>query len=206
MKKIICYGDSNTFGYNPLTQDRLDENSRWSGILKNHFKNDFDVIVDGLCDRNGFVNHLNGFNYSAQRHFPKLISKMNDVECIILAVGTNDLQFQYDISLKNIERGLEFLVKTAQEKTQNVIVLAPVSPLEEVKKGYFAYQFDDSSIMKSKKSLKVYKRLAQVLHFSYLDINKITPPSILDGLHYDSQGHKKIAESLISLITSMDFS
>ena len=33
MKKIICYGDSNTFGYNPKDGSRFDENIRWTSDL-----------------------------------------------------------------------------------------------------------------------------------------------------------------------------
>lgn len=39
MKKILCYGDSNTFGYNPANGLRFDENNRWSGILKSTLAN-----------------------------------------------------------------------------------------------------------------------------------------------------------------------
>ena len=35
MKKILCYGDSNTFGFNPTDLTRYNEDQRWSGILKN---------------------------------------------------------------------------------------------------------------------------------------------------------------------------
>lgn len=200
MKKILCYGDSNTFGFNPENQARYDADTRWSGILKNHFKKEFEVKEEGLCDRNGFVNHPNGFLYSAQRHFPKLIAKIDDIAYTILAVGTNDLQFRYDTSMKSIELGLEYLIRIAQEKSQNVIVLAPVLLPDEVKKGNFAYQFDDSSILKSRKALKVYKRLSQILHYQYIDINKITKPSEIDGLHYDIESHRQIAQALIKSI------
>ena len=37
MKKILCYGDSNTFGFNPENGKRFDNLTRWSGILK-HLK------------------------------------------------------------------------------------------------------------------------------------------------------------------------
>jgi lysophospholipase L1-like esterase len=32
--KILCYGDSNTWGYNPKDSSRFDESKRWTGILK----------------------------------------------------------------------------------------------------------------------------------------------------------------------------
>ena len=200
MKKILCYGDSNTFGYIPKTQKRYDINSRWSGILKTHFANTFEIIEDGVCDRNAFVSHKNGTLLSSQKYFPALMTKFDTIEYSILAVGTNDLQTQYDIDLETIEKGLEFLVKTASEKSKNIIVLSPVALTEKVKQGYFSYQFDDSSIAKVEKVLNIYKNHASILKYQYLDVNKITAPSDYDGLHYDRDAHQKIANALINII------
>ena len=33
MKKVLCFGDSNTFGFIQESGKRYDKNTRWSGIL-----------------------------------------------------------------------------------------------------------------------------------------------------------------------------
>jgi lysophospholipase L1-like esterase len=33
MKRILCYGDSNTWGYDPVTMDRFDRDTRWTRVL-----------------------------------------------------------------------------------------------------------------------------------------------------------------------------
>ena len=72
MKKILCYGDSNTFGFNPENGKRLDENSRWSGILKSELKN-FEIIEQGLNNRTAVVENFNAIEYDASRHLPKIL-------------------------------------------------------------------------------------------------------------------------------------
>ena len=37
MKRIVCFGDSNTFGHNPLDGSRLPRDQRWTGILSDLF-------------------------------------------------------------------------------------------------------------------------------------------------------------------------
>ena len=32
---ILCFGDSNTHGYNPKDTTRFEKNIRWTGILQN---------------------------------------------------------------------------------------------------------------------------------------------------------------------------
>ena len=94
MKKILCYGDSNTYGFNPLDGSRYDV--RWTTILQKNLGAEYEVIEEGGCDRTGFVSNPKGILFSAQEHFPTVLSE--NVDILILAIGTNDLQFQYDIN------------------------------------------------------------------------------------------------------------
>jgi len=34
MKTILCYGDSNTWGYNPVSHERHDYENRWTSVLQ----------------------------------------------------------------------------------------------------------------------------------------------------------------------------
>ena len=205
MKKILCYGDSNTFGLNISKFAQYDEDTRWSGILAKNLSDKFEVIVDGLNNRNGFVNNPEGFEYSAQRHFPKIISKFkDDLDILVLAVGTNDLQSQYDISFGMVEKGLENLILTAVEKAVNhIILIPPVILKENILNGFFKDQFDETSIEKSKKVGKVYRKLAKLYNCKIFDINEFTTPSDIDGLHYDETSHKLIAEKLTEFINNL---
>lgn len=200
MKKILCYGDSNTFGYNPLNGERFEENQRWSGILKK-LLNNYEIIEEGKNNRTGFVSNPDGFEFSANRHFPKLLNNLKSVDILILAIGSNDLQFQYDISFKNIERGLELLISVAKSyRIKNIILVPPVILDNNILDGNFKHQFDESSIKKSKHVNKIYKKLARILNCKYFDFNEIASPSELDGLHYTETSHAKIAESLALFI------
>ena len=200
MKKIVCYGDSNTFGYNPKDNSQFDENTRWPSLLQRYLGEDFEVINEGMCDRTGFVTNPKGFEFSAQKHFPKLISKYDDIDILILWVGTNDLQFQYDISIGTIEKGLQKLIDLAKEKTKNIIMVSPVILDEKVLEGFFKIQFDEKSIVKSRKLGKIFSQIANSNNCDYFDVNKIVAPSDFDGLHYDENGHKIIANKLAEFV------
>ena len=200
MKNILCYGDSNVFGYNPIDGSRFDNNSRWTGVLQTILKNEFEIIEEGINNRTGFVKNPDNFLYSAQRHFPKLISKSQFFDIIILAIGTNDLQIQYDINFRTIEKGLEALILTAKNKSNDIILIPPVNIDKSILNGNFKNLFDESSISKSKKVKKTYKKLAQVFNCKYFDFNKVTTPSQIDGLHYDVNAHQLIAKNLAEFI------
>ena len=48
MKSILCFGDSNTWGYDPATKTRFSRNIRWTGVLQNCLEDDFYIIEEGL--------------------------------------------------------------------------------------------------------------------------------------------------------------
>ena len=197
MKKIVCYGDSNTFGFNPKDASRYDE--RWTSILQQNLGKEYEVINEGMCNRTGFVINPDGFLFSGPKHFPQLISQSENIDFLILWIGTNDLMFQYNISFEAIENGLGKLIKQAQTKITKIIVIPPVILNENILKGYFKDKFDKTSITKSTKVGEIYKRLADTYHCDFFDVNKFVTPSDIDGLHYDRNSHKIIADKLTQL-------
>ena len=51
MYRILCYGDSNTWGYNAETGDRFPDNVRWTGVLQNLLGPAFRVLEEGQPGR-----------------------------------------------------------------------------------------------------------------------------------------------------------
>ena len=92
MKKILCFGDSNTFGFNPENYKRYNENERWSGILKNQLKNEFIVIEKGCNNRCGF-NDNQDLELCGYKSLEKELKE--DINIVILQLGINDTQIQY---------------------------------------------------------------------------------------------------------------
>ena len=200
LKKILCYGDSNTYGYNPKDASRYSAATRWTALLQNNLGSDFEVINEGACDRVGFVDNDRGFLFSSQRHFPEMIAKIKDIDVLILWIGTNDLQFKYNLSIHQLESGLEKLILSAKSCAKKIILIPPVVLGSDVLGGNFNFQFDEASISKSKKVGKIYRKLSSVYGLNYFDPNEFVNPSKIDGLHYDEIGHKIIADKLTEFI------
>ena len=50
MKQILCFGDSNTWGYDGESRTRLPWGVRWTSLLQEKLENkDVRVIEEGLC-------------------------------------------------------------------------------------------------------------------------------------------------------------
>lgn len=52
MKQILCFGDSNTWGYDGESRERLPWGVRWTSLLQEKLnKEEYRVIEEGLCGR-----------------------------------------------------------------------------------------------------------------------------------------------------------
>jgi len=200
MKKIICYGDSNTFGFNAKDGSIFDENTRWTSLLQKNLGSEYEVVNEGMYDRTGFVNNPRGDLFSGPKHFPEMLSKTNNIDLLILAIGTNDLKSQYNISFDTIENGLKNLISLAKAKAKNIIIIPPVILDERILKGAFSTQFDETGVEKSKKVGQIYRKIADKNGCLWFDINEFITPSDYDGLHYDENSHRLIAEKLAEFI------
>lgn len=200
MKKILCFGDSNTYGYVPLSGQRYDENTRWTGILKQKLLPDYEVIEAGCNNRNGFIESNCGDECTGFKMLPKYLSEKPDI--VILAIGINDTQKFYRPTTDDIKNGLISMCKSIIDSNAKLIIIAPPVLNEDVLKGNFAFQFDEISIETSKQLPDIYKNVAQDLKCAFVDLNEFVRVSSLDGLHYSPESHKIIADVLNKKITS----
>ncbi|MBQ4646540.1 MAG: hypothetical protein IJB79_04245 [Candidatus Gastranaerophilales bacterium] len=190
MKKILCFGDSNTYGFNPVDFSRYDETKRWSAILKKYFK-----ITEKGCNNRSLFNNEGELN--SLEIINKYLSK--DYDYIILQIGINDLQFQYDVDLNKFSEKLEELINLIKNYTK-IILLCPNTIDNCILKSYFSSLFNKDSIEKSKKLVEIYKKIALKNNCIFVDLNNIASVSKIDGLHYDIENHQKIANSLKEIL------
>ena len=83
--KIVCYGDSNTYGFDPRlgTPGRLPKNERWTGILDS--EPDIEIANEGM---NGRCIPSASYEYRSLR---KILECHYDADMLIIMLGSNDL-------------------------------------------------------------------------------------------------------------------
>ena len=197
MRKILCFGDSNTYGFNPKDGSRYDINTRWSGILKNTCE----VTEAGCNNRTAFSDNPAGDNFTGYKILPQYLKQHFDY--IFVQIGINDLQKSYNVNLNDFENGMTkfFNLIKLYSTSSKVIILAPCVIKENILNSYFKLFFDENSIEKSKLILPVYKKIAKQNNYTLVDLNEITDTSNIDGLHYEPEQHKIIYNTVIQLIS-----
>lgn len=209
---ILCYGDSNTWGYVPTTGDltspiaRYPRHERWTGILQSLLGNNFYVIEEGLNSRTTNIDYEILPDRNGKTYLPSCLYSHAPIDLIILALGGNDMKTYFNRRPDEIATGLCELIEII--KTSNygqklqcapkiLITTLPIPlPIAETHVDENGIKFLDGAINKSKTLIPLYKKLAEDKQCDYLDLSKEIIPSEIDGIHYDKNMHGKCAEMI----------
>ena len=205
MKKILCYGDSNTFGFIPENCKRYDKDSRWSGILSEILKENYQVIEEGMNNRTGFFKNPEGLKQSGGEYLSVFLQNHRNLDICIISLGTNDAQFFYNLDENSTKNGLQNLIDSVREvniKT-NIIIVPPVKITENILHSGFSMMFNRESIDKINKVFPIFEQIAKENNCLYFDFNHITSPAQKDGLHYTKESHTIIANKLAEFILAI---
>lgn len=204
--KIVCYGDSNTFGYRPGKGGQYGPHTRWPGALKEWLGEGYEIIEEGLCGRTTAFEDvtepgrcgLDGLRDAVQGNAP--------LDLLIVMLGSNDCKIQFQASAEQITDGLEQLITKARGFTDaafRILLIAPAVLTEQVARGGFASEFDRRSITVSAELAQTYEALAERSGCGFLDGTSVTKVSEIDGLHLDEKGHERLAEAVCAWVKGM---
>ena len=198
--RILCFGDSNTWGYIPATGERRPLNERWTGMLQKSLGDNYEIIEEGLNSRTTDLDDSkhkgkNGILYL----FPCLASHY-PLDYIVLMLGTNDLKYRFQREPQRIVDGVQNLineikesVNEAEEKMPKVILMCPPIVDESVD-GVSNKDKYEGAEAKSKMLPELYKKLAEENNLGYINLQDFVQPSKADGYHLDVESHKIVAE------------
>lgn len=196
---ILCFGDSNTYGYKPDGTGRFDENTRWTSLLQKNLGTDHRIIEEGLCGRTTvFSDELR----EGRRGLDTIgitVESHNPVDLLILMLGTNDCKTRYNASAAIIAKGLEqTIIKAKKNASQNfeLLIISPIHLGKGVGEEEFDPEFDERSELVSKHLAQEYKKVAAQYHATFLDASTVAVPSETDREHLDESGHAALAEAI----------
>ena len=184
--KVLCYGDSNTYGYDPrgFFGDRYPKENRWVDILAQ--RTGWRIQNEG---QNGREIPSRPFQY--QRAGELLAQSPPDIFAIML--GTNDLLRGYsaEASCSRMEAFLRYL----QPKCGRLLLIAP----PPMKRG--AWVTEENLIAESVKLAESYQALSQKLGIAFVNAGQWNVPLTFDGVHFTEAGHHAFAEGLYTYLT-----
>jgi lysophospholipase L1-like esterase len=199
MKTILCFGDSNTWGFVPGTGERYSLEVRWPGVLQGLLGSGYRVLEEGLNGRttvweDPLLPGRNGSQYLAP-----CLESHRPLDLVILALGTNDLKRRFSASAEDIARGVGVLLGIVARSGAGidggppaVLVLAP-PPLGRL--SAYAEAFE-GALGRSLRLAGFVKQIAAETGCGFLDISACAAVSDVDGVHFDTAAHAALGRGV----------
>ncbi len=206
MKTILCYGDSNTWGYNSETDARFSFDERWTGRLSKMLHEDYRIVEEGLCGRTTKYDLPLEDGRNGWKNYPIALMSADPVDLVILMLGTNDRRRNQKISPQESTIAMEQYIKLTRAtdlwggrvEPQILLVSPPeIDPI--VFETPEAFYYDEESVIASKNLKEHYKGLADKYGCAFLAAAECCKVG-KDGIHLSASGHKSLAEALSAKI------
>lgn len=196
MKNILCFGDSNTWGYIPGTGNRFSEGIRWTSILQNNLGYEYKILEEGLCGRTSVFDDRTRPDRNGIKSLPGILENAGDIDAAIIMLGTNDCKSYYDASAREIAEGVDKCVNEILKfvPAEKVIVVSPILLGEDVYLEGFDPEFNKKSVVVSKSLKHEYEKIALKRGTAFLAASDYVTASREDMEHMNALGHAMFAQ------------
>ncbi|MDR2741185.1 MAG: SGNH/GDSL hydrolase family protein [Treponema sp.] len=217
MKTVLCYGDSNTWGYDPVLAVRFDHHTRWPMVLWELLNEGcppdnpaYWVIEEGQCGRTSTREDPVEGDRNGLRHLIPILESHKPIDIVIILLGTNDLKLRFRPSPFDIARAVKRVaVATLDSRTgpgdaaPKVLIVCPPPTADSPDfRRKFGDMFGDSAEI-ARRLPPHFKQAAEECGAAYFDSGSVIKSSLADGIHWEKEEHRKIAEALAKILGKM---
>lgn len=197
--KVLCYGDSNTWGAIPGGEERYGRDSRWTGVLRNKLSEEYLVIEEGLNGRTTVWEDPIEGHKSGKDYLIPCLETHKPLDLVVIMLGTNDLKVRFSVSAYDVAEGagrLVEIIRKSEVGPQNgapeILLVAPppIARLSEYEQTFTGAR------EKSKGFSEQFKRVSEENDTYFLDAGKHASSSEKDGIHLDQKEHEKLGRAV----------
>lgn len=200
MTAILCYGDSNTWGYLAPNGDRLSRWERWPGVLQRELGDDAHVIEEGQNGRTTVFDKPFEPNRNGLTFLPVAMQTHAPLDVVVIDLGTNDL-FLPGVNAYHAAHGATKLAQVAlasdcgpagRPPAVLVVVPPPFGPLDTWDANEAPNAARESERLSQAFTDAAAQGAADGLDIPLLDLRDHVSSSPLDGIHFDADDHRAI--------------
>lgn len=210
-KRILCFGDSNTWGWVPgsMGSERYIF-ERWPAILKKKLKH-YEIIENGLGARTtGFDDPRPDFpGRNGTTSLPLILEENLPLDLVIIMLGTTDTKPLINKTPEEIGDAIKSLIKiiknyrTLKDFPQPPKIILIVPPIVNEKQEFASNLFKGGE-KKGKALIDIYKKISEDENIFYLNPTKKVKVDKADGVHLGIKAHKKLAKMILDFIKGIE--
>ena len=214
IKRIVCFGDSNTWGYNPENGTRYPSSIRWTGVLQQMLGDEYLIIEEGQNGRTiANPDPAEWGTKSGIEYVIPMIESHMPMDMLIIMLGTNDLKAKFNYPAPDIAGCLQNLLLKVKGHLNyhlghpdlKILIISPPQIGEDIAASpFFPFVDADSIINVSKELPKWYKMVADQFECDFLDATSLVSGGKIDSLHLSEESHKVLAEAVYKKVVKLE--
>lgn len=200
-KRIMCFGDSNTWGAIPGDSTRYPDDVRWTGVLQKELGDGYTVIEEGYNGRVSVHDDVLEGRLSGVKYFVPCCESQSPLDLIIIMLGTNDLKARFGVTPRTIAVGfncyLDALTITPMAGEKPKILLTSPILIDSSYKNHplFYDMFGGNAVERSEQLAEAYKEVADANGWEFLNAAEYGKASVKDGVHMDAEYHEALGKA-----------
>lgn len=217
MKTIVCYGDSNTWGFMPR-RERPPENIdnrypwgvRWTSLLQEKLGPAYRVEEEGLNGRTTMFDDPTDICRNGLKYIDACMLTKRPVDLVILMLGTNDTKLVLGASPEDIAHGAARIIDRIQSggygpggAAPEVLLVAPLKLPSELERGWLGDEFGSDAAAKNDRLPGLYARIAAERGAHFLNAAEFVAADPADCIHMNEAGHAVTAERMCAAVRSI---
>lgn len=208
-KRIMCFGDSNTWGAIPGEAARYDDDVRWTGVLQQTLGSDFTVIEEGYNGRVSIFDDLVEGRLGGIKYFGPCCDTQSPLDVIIIMLGTNDLKVRFGLTPGAIAFGFHRYADTLKitpmaGNPPKVVLVSPILVDPSYKDdAQFLDMLGEDAVARSMQLAAAYKEVADAHGWAFLNAADYGKASPKDGVHMDAASHGRLGKALAAKVQEL---
>jgi lysophospholipase L1-like esterase len=204
-KKVLVYGDSNTWGYRAVDGGRFGDALRWTRQLASILGGDYEVIESGLNGRTTVFDDPLGEGRCGLTHLFPTLKSQGPLDLVVFMLGTNDLKSRFGATPENVAEGVRRLIERSRaipcwREEPRFVVLGPPRIDAAYASTHALGEMGPDADIRSEKLLDCLAEMAIEERVAYFDVNGVVTTTELDYLHLDQKSQRPLAEAVATVI------
>lgn len=207
MYRILCFGDSNTWGFKPDQPfTRFSRDIRWTGVVDKILGDEFEIIEEGLNGRTTVWDDPFGSHKDGSVYLPPCLESHAELDLVIIMLGTNDLKAHFKLTAAEVAQGLKKLISIVRSSgsgrgggSPHILIVVP-PPIGKL--TLLAGVYGDAP-EKSKFLAHEIQLITQFMNCPFMDAGLVVTSSPIDGVHWEADQHKRFAEAVSEKIKNI---
>ena len=203
-RRVLCFGDSNTYGYDPARDGRYGDDERYPMVLQDLLGDGWSVVEEGLPGRTAVFDDPITEGMNGLRVITPILMSHAPLDTVTIMLGTNDVKERFGANAACIGAGMERLLLKVKSvdcwggKAPNILVVAP----PPIGAGFHDAVMGDGCVEKYAGVAEQFRIICARQNVHFLDA-KDCEFNQVDFMHLTCKGHAQLAEMLAKEVPAL---